>query len=940
MGKAVKRVVLLLSKSGRSISRCHVSILVLSALLLIVAAPLFAASPSAAAGGPTRPVKGHYGAQSSFNDSKVTVSDVDADGMDEILVGNSNGYLYCFTPTCQVKWAAYVGAAIRGSAACYDVNGDGKKEIFFGDMAGRVWGLNCGGGSLSQWGWPKQTANTGGFVGVYSSPAIGDVNGDGIADIVVGSYGHYLYAWSYTGGDLPGFPIDTKDTIWSSPALADLDRDGLKEIIIGGDSTGGSGWPYPAGGLLWVFRGNGQMYPGFPKCTPEVIWSSPAVADINNDGWYEIVVGTGHYYTASGHLSSQGFRVYAWGHDGADVPGWPIATPGCTMSSPAVGDIDGDGIKEIGIASYTVAGKGAERIDLIKGNGQKIWEIPAFGGPNRGSLAFGDVNSDGRPDFVLGSGIEMGAWDIYGNCVWHQVLDSYIITSPAVGDFDHDGHIECAVGTGGESGGGSFYIFDCGTKRTLAGGDQGIMPWPQFRSIAQHTGAIPTGNEPPPPPPPANFNEYILLQNPGRTTAHATIQLMDEKGKKKNIGVTVPPNSRQTAFINQYMPNAGMSARVTSDVPIISERSMYFNYKGGWTGGHDVVGALEPAKAFYFAEGTCRPNFDPYICIQNPGKGTAQVKITYMKGDGGVAVANVAVAPESRCTVNPRNTLGTGDDAAHDFSSKVETTNGAEIIAERPMYFNYKGGWTGGHDVVGATAPASTFYFAEGTTRPGFDPYFCIQNPGGTDADVKITYMKGDGTTAVQALTVRRNSRATVDPKYVLGVSNNAAHDFSAKVESTNKVGIVAERPMYFAYNNAWTGGHDVVGATAPETTFYFAEGTTRPGFEPYFCIQNPTAKDASVKLTYMKGNGTTVVEQLTVRKNSRATIDPRNKLGVYNDSAHDFSTLVQSVNGVGIIAERPMYFNYNGAWTGGHDVVGASGPESGWFFAEGFTGQ
>jgi hypothetical protein len=89
-----------------------------------------------------------------------------------------------------------------------------------------------------------------------------------------------------------------------------------------------------------------------------------------------------------------------------------------------------------------------------------------------------------------------------------------------------------------------------------------------------------------------------------------------------------------------------------------------------------------------------------------------------------------------------------------------------------------------------------------------------------------------------------------------------------------------------------------------------------------------------------MKGNGTTVVEQLTVRKNSRATIDPRNKLGVYNDSAHDFSTLVQSVNGVGIIAERPMYFNYNGAWTGGHDVVGASGPESGWFFAEGFTGQ
>ena len=39
---------------------------------------------------------------------------------------------------------------------------------------------------------------------------------------------------------------------------------------------------------------------------------------------------------------------------------------------------------------------------------------------------------------------------------------------------------------------------------------------------------------------------------------------------------------------------------------------------------------------------------------------------------------------------------------------------------------------TGGHDVVGATSPATTFYFAEGTCRPGFDPYFCIQNPGST----------------------------------------------------------------------------------------------------------------------------------------------------------------------------------------------------------------
>ncbi|MBU1943249.1 MAG: glycoside hydrolase family 9 protein, partial [Actinobacteria bacterium] len=39
--------------------------------------------------------------------------------------------------------------------------------------------------------------------------------------------------------------------------------------------------------------------------------------------------------------------------------------------------------------------------------------------------------------------------------------------------------------------------------------------------------------------------------------------------------------------------------------------------------------------------------------------------------------------------------------------------------------------------------PASTFYFAEGTCRPGFEPYICVQNPGAADAAVKVTYMLG-----------------------------------------------------------------------------------------------------------------------------------------------------------------------------------------------------
>ncbi|MBU4403478.1 MAG: hypothetical protein KJ907_12185, partial [Actinobacteria bacterium] len=71
--------------------------------------------------------------------------------------------------------------------------------------------------------------------------------------------------------------------------------------------------------------------------------------------------------------------------------------------------------------------------------------------------------------------------------------------------------------------------------------------------------------------------------------------------------------------------------------------------------------ALLPASAFYFAEGTCRPNFDTYLCIQNPGDTEAQVVITYMKGDGTTDTDQVTVAPGSRSTVSPRAKLGTGD---------------------------------------------------------------------------------------------------------------------------------------------------------------------------------------------------------------------------------------------------------------------------------------
>ena len=85
---------------------------------------------------------------------------------------------------------------------------------------------------------------------------------------------------------------------------------------------------------------------------------------------------------------------------------------------------------------------------------------------------------------------------------------------------------------------------------------------------------------------------------------------------------------------------------------------------------------------------------------RGPGEGDAPALVTYMKGDGTTRTQTLSVPANTRSTVRVKDKLGEGNDAAHDFSAKVECTNGQTIIAERPMYFNYNG-WTGGHDVAG-----------------------------------------------------------------------------------------------------------------------------------------------------------------------------------------------------------------------------------------------
>ena len=402
------------------------------------------------------------------------------------------------------------------------------------------------------------------------------------------------------------------------------------------------------------------------------------------------------------------------------------------------------------------------------------------------------------------------------------------------------------------------------------------------------------------------FQEWISIQNPGELGANVTITYMLGTGENKEQMLAIPAHSRVTVDVNTFV-GAGqdVSARVSSDQLIVAERPLYFDYRG-WTGGDDAVGSMDTGRVWYFAEGTTRAGFQEWLTLQNPSNYNTTADITYMLGDGSTKRQQVPVAARTRATVDVNSFVG----PEQDVSMKVESRD-AGIVAERPMYFDYHGYSAGGHNVVGSESPGSRWYFAEGTTRSGFDTYLCLQNPNTVGGSATITYILGDGSTKNQTISLPATSRQTVKVNDVIG----ADKDVSIVVDASTM--IIAERPMYFNYHGFAPGGHNAMGTWGPKNSWFFAEGTTRTGFEEWLSLQNPGIANANVSLRYMLGDGSIVLQNVVVPAHTRVTVDVNAAVGPDKDVS------VSVWSDQGIVAERPMYFDYHGIWPGGSDVMG-----------------
>jgi len=285
--------------------------------------------------------------------------------------------------------------------------------------------------------------------GIYSSSgvAIGDLEGDGQVEVCVSGTTHGVVCLNGIDGSLK-WAAGTELSTYGCPAIADMDGDGLSEVLFGrtlldhkgsvlmlGD--GGRGGPHfqsfavdwDEDGVLDLVAGN-TIY----RLDGSILWSdsgvdaAPATGDFDMDGKPDLVrAGSG--------------QVLVTLNDG--TPLWSASTQGGgNAGPPTVADFDGDGLPEIGVADLS-------RYSVYDTDGTVLWSngTSDHSSSKTGSSVF-DFEADGAAEVVYADEHDLWIYDGATGAVKMRQdghASGTLMEYPLVADVDNDGSTEIVV---------------------------------------------------------------------------------------------------------------------------------------------------------------------------------------------------------------------------------------------------------------------------------------------------------------------------------------------------------------------------------------------------------------------------------------------------------------------------------------------------------------
>jgi Ca2+-binding RTX toxin-like protein len=275
--------------------------------------------------------------------------------------------------------------------------------------------------------------------------------------------------------------------------------------------------------------------------------------------------------------------------------------------------------------------------------------------------------------------------------------------------------------------------------------------------------------------------------------------------------------------------------------------------------------------------------------------------------------------------VNNRGGSGAASGTTSWTAAGIPLSGGANIIAVTATDLS----GNSSTDTITVTVSQLSYFLAEGSTGSFFDLDVLVANPNAQAAPITVTFLKENGTTVTQNLTVAASSQLTLHVDDIAGLEGTAV---STVVTSTSGLPLVVERSMF--WDTSYYGSHGATAVDGPRNRWYFAEGS-QGFFATFLLLANASSQPATVTLSFLTERNGTVTRTVTVAPTARLTVSAGLIPELLNRS---FATVVES--NVPIVAERAMYFSTARFWEGGHESTGVSEPSANWFLAEGATGS